>query len=71
MNNIKKISAIVLLICVVLTSLVACGEKNPAGDKGGVGKFIDYASEVKLDLNGANQTVEVKIKQLIDGSPGC
>ena len=67
MNNIKKISAIVLLICVVLTSLVACGDKKPSGDKGGVGKFIDYASEVKLDLNGANQTVEVKIKQLIDG----
>ena len=66
MNNIKKISALVLLICVVLTSLVACGEKEPAGSKG-PGKFVDYASEVKLDLNGANQTVEVKVKQLIDG----
>ena len=66
MNNFRKISAIVLLICVVLTSLVACGEK-PAGDNGGNGKFIDYASQVKLDMNGANNTVEVKIKQLIDG----
>ena len=65
MNNIKKISAIVLLVCVVLTSLAACGEK-PAGDKG-AGKFIDYASEVKLDLKGANKIVEVKVKQLIDG----
>lgn len=66
MNNFRKISAIVLLICVVLTSLVACGEK-PAGDNGGNGKFIDYASQVKLDMKGANNTVEVKIKQLIDG----
>ena len=66
MNNFRKISAIVLLICVVLTSLVACGEK-PAGDNGGSGKFIDYASQVKLDMNGANNTVEVKVKQLIDG----
>ncbi|MBO5089597.1 MAG: thermonuclease family protein [Clostridia bacterium] len=66
MNNIKKISAIVLLICVVLTSLVACGDK-PAGNGGGKGDFIDYASQVKLDLNGANKTVEVKVKQLIDG----
>ncbi len=66
MNNIKRISAIVLLICVVLTCFAACGDK-PAGDKGGVGKFIDYASEVKLDMNGANKTVEVKVKQLIDG----
>lgn len=65
MNNIKKISAIVLLVCVVLASLAACGEK-PAGDKG-AGKFIDYASEVKLDLKGANKIVEVKVKQLIDG----
>lgn len=66
MNNIKKISAIVLLICVVLTSLVACGDKT-AGNGGGKGDFIDYASQVKLDLNGANKTVEVKVKQLIDG----
>ena len=66
MNNFRKISAIVLLICIVLTSLAACGEK-PAGDNGGNGKFIDYASQVKLDMNGANNTVEVKIKQLIDG----
>ena len=66
MNNFRKISAIVLLICVVLTSLVACGEK-PAGNEGGNGKFIDYAGEVKLDLKGANNTVEVKVKQLIDG----
>ncbi len=66
MNNFRKISAIVLLICVVLTSLVACGEK-PAGGEGGNGKFIDYASQVKLDMKGANNTVEVKIKQLIDG----
>lgn len=66
MNNFRKISAIVLLICVVLTSLVACGEK-PAGSEGGNGKFIDYASQVKLDMKGANNTVEVKIKQLIDG----
>ena len=66
MNNFRKISAIVLLICVVLTSLVACGEK-PAGNEGGSGKFIDYASQVKLDMNGANNTVEVKVKQLIDG----
>ena len=66
MNNIKKLSAIVLLLCVVLTSLVACGDKESAGNKG-AGKFIDYASEVKLDLNGANNIVEVKVKQLIDG----
>ena len=66
MNNIKKLSAIVLLLCVVLTSLVACGDKEPAGNKG-AGKFIDYASEVKLDLKGSNNIVEVKVKQLIDG----
>ena len=70
MNNIKKISAIVLLICVVLTSLVACGDK-PAGNGSGKGDFIDYASQVKLDLNGANKTVEVKVKQLIDLLLSC
>lgn len=66
MNNIKRISAIVLLICVVLTSLVACGEK-PAGNGGDAGKFIDYAAQAKLDMNGANYTTEVTVKQLIDG----
>lgn len=73
MNNIKRLSAIVLLICVVLTSFVACGDdaadngKGNGGTDAAKGEFIDYASQVKLDLNGANQTVEVKVKQLIDG----
>lgn len=65
MNNIKKISALVLLICVVLTSLVACGE-NAAGN-GDNGEFIDYAAQATLDMNGANYTAEVTVKQLIDG----
>ncbi len=67
MNNIKRISAIVLLICVVLTCFVACGDKKPTGGDSSKGKFVDYASKAELDLNGANLTVEVKIKQLIDG----
>ncbi len=64
MNNIKRISAIVLLICVVLTSLVACGKK-PAGND--AGKLVDYAAQAVLELDGPNLTAEVTVKQLIDG----
>ncbi len=66
MNNFKKISAIVLLICVVLTSLVACGDKT-AGNNTGKGDIIDYATKAELKLGGDNYTAEVTVKQYIDG----
>ena len=72
----KRFSCIFLCLCMtvgMVVNFVACGDdaadngKGNGGTDAAKGEFIDYASQVKLDLNGANQTVEVKVKQLIDG----
>ena len=68
MNNIKKLSAMLLCLCVVLTCLVACGDKTKDNGKGdSKGDFIDYATQAELKLGGDSLTAEVTIKQCIDG----
>lgn len=55
----SKFAASLLLLVLLLTSICACGEKQP--------EHIDYASQVKLDMNSDTLKREVTVKTYIDG----
>lgn len=59
MRNLKKLSLVLLVICILVSCLVACGETEP--------EFIDYASQVKLNKDSGAAWAEVTVKSFIDG----
>ncbi len=74
MKYLSKILVSLLVLCTVLGCFVAC---DPAGDgpdastpNGQLAPWVDYVSQVKLDMNSATAKVEIPasdIKQYIDG----
>ena len=75
MKILKKISLLLLVMCLVLGSLAACGN-NTDGDKtgssqntenAGNGEFVDYAAQVKLDMTSGTAKQEVTVKLFVDG----
>lgn len=59
MTNAFRILSLLLLICIAITSLVACND--PQTEK------IDYAAQVKLDMDSGRLVQEVTVKQYVDG----
>lgn len=74
MKILKKISLLLLVMCLALGNMTACGNK-PDGDKDGssqntenaAGANVDYASQVKLDMTSGTAKQEVTVKLFVDG----
>ena len=58
-----SILSILLLLCIILGSLVAC-DTEPVDEKPA---HIDYVAETKLDMNSETLKQEVTVKMFIDG----
>ena len=72
MKILKKISLLLMVMCLVLGSLAACGNNN--ADKDGSsqntenkGEVVDYAGQVKLDMASGTAKQEVTVKLFVDG----
>ena len=61
MKQLNKILALLLLICILISSLVAC-DFGKDGDE-----LTDYVNQVKLDMNSETLKQEVTVKAYIDG----
>lgn len=61
MKQLNKISALLLLICMLVPVLASC--VTPGGQK----EPIDYVSQVQLDMNSETLKQEVTVKAYIDG----
>ena len=74
MKILKKISLLLLVMCLVLGSMTACGDNN-SGDAGSPqnsensekAENIDYAGQVKLDMASGTAKQEVTVKLFVDG----
>ena len=72
MKILKKISLLLMVMCLVFGSLAACGNNN-AGEGGASqntenkGEVVDYAGQVKLDMTSGTAKQEVTVKLFVDG----
>lgn len=69
MRKLTKFLAIVLLLCIVTSTLASCDQlEGILGGLGLGGKGVDYAGQVKLDWSSDSAKVEVtSVKTYIDG----
>lgn len=68
MRKITKLLAIILLLCIVTSSLASCEMlESMLGSLGLGGPTIDYAAEVKLDMSSETLKQEVTVKTYVDG----
>ena len=78
MKQITKILCLLLLICMVMSVVVACNntgnngtteETTTAATEGGASnlEWVDYVSQVKLDMNSETRKQTVTVHQYIDG----
>ena len=71
MKNLNKLLCLLLLVAVIVCSLGACDfleSLNPGNDPGtGEKEWVDYASQLKLDMNSPTLKWEVTVKNHIDG----
>lgn len=61
-----SILSILLLLCIVIGSLVAC-DQTQKPDTPDVPEHVDYVEQVKLDMSGSTLKQEVTVKMFIDG----
>ena len=66
----NKILLILLIVCLVASMLVSCnnvtpGEQETQGDE--KPEWVDYVSEVKLDMNSDTLKIDATVKSYIDG----
>lgn len=65
MKNFKRFLSALLLVCMALSCLAACGgETEPAETDP---QFIDYADTLKLDMTSETKKLEVTVKTYVDG----
>ena len=64
MKNIRKLLSTLVVVCIVLSCLVACGQ---GGNDTQPAKDVDYAGELKLDMTSETLKVEVTVHTFIDG----
>ncbi|MBR2349609.1 MAG: thermonuclease family protein [Clostridia bacterium] len=70
MKKLSKLILILMIVCLLVTFVAACGDKGNQGDggtdNGGV-QHVDYASQLKLDMNSNTLKQVVTRKSHIDG----
>ena len=71
MKILKKISLLLMIMCLVLGSLAACGNNKPndgsSQNTENKGENVDYAGQVKLDMSSGTAKQEVTVKLFVDG----
>ena len=66
MKQFSKLLSLLLIVVLIAGCFTACGEpEEPPTPE--VPEFVDYASEVKLDLSSSRARCEVTVKAFIDG----
>ncbi len=69
MRALRKILAFSLVLCLILSVLTGCGENpqptDPSGSASAEG--VDYAGQLKLDMNSSTLKLEVTVKTFVDG----
>ena len=76
-SSLLKLISLLLLVCVLCSTFVSCdnlpflnGEGDSADNGGGddnKGEHINYADQLKLDMNSSTAKQEVTVKMYIDG----
>ncbi len=71
MKKLVKILSILIIVCLMLVCVVACGETNDEGNGGGGGgdtvPHVDYVSSLALDMNSTTAKETVTVKNYVDG----
>lgn len=62
-----KLTALLLAICISLSLLVSCNNGDNGNDSNGPGEFVDYVSELKLDMSTDSLKINATVKSYIDG----
>ena len=65
MKKFNKIISLFLLLCLVVTAVASCGLFNGGDDQ--KPEFVDYVSNLKLDMDSNTLKQEVTVKAYIDG----
>ena len=69
MRALRSILAFSLVLCLILGTLAGCGENpqptEPSGSTNVEG--VDYAGQLKLDMNSSTLKLEVTVKTYVDG----
>ena len=64
----KKVLAFSLALCLMLGTLAGCGDSQPTnGSTAPAVQTVDYAGQLKLDMNSATRKLEVTVKTYVDG----
>ena len=66
----KRLFALLAALCIALGCLAGCSDNGAAGSAGTTepaSSFIDYAGEMKLDMESGTAKQEVTIKNFVDG----
>lgn len=66
MKKFIKLFSILMIVCLTLVCVVACNDTDD-GDDTPTNVHVDYASELKLDMNSTSVKEVVTLKQHIDG----
>ena len=70
MKTTNKLLVLLLVACILLSSLISCkGNENndPSGGENNLAPWVDYVSQVKLDMTSNTNKVEATVKSYIDG----
>lgn len=69
MTKMKRLVALVAVLCLLLACMAGCGKKGPEaqGDDGDKTAHVDYVEKTKFDLNSNTKKLEVTVHAYIDG----
>ena len=70
MKKASKLLSLLLLLCIFISCLAACGQGEEDGTTGstqGNAPSVDYAASVKLDMNSETVKAEATVHTFIDG----
>ena len=69
MTKMKRLVALVAVLCLLIACMAGCGKKGPEaqGDGGDKTAHVDYVEKTKFDLNSNTKKLEVTVHAYIDG----
>lgn len=69
MMYMRKISALILMLCLILGMMAGCDNSQPdqTDPSGTQTDVVDYVSQLKLDMNSSTAKLEAKVKTYVDG----
>ena len=69
MGAVRKLFALTLVLCLIMGVMVGCGENPQTTDPSGSSndQVVDYAAQLKLNMNSSTLKQEVTVKTYVDG----